>query len=185
MILKPIFALAQIALLAQATEPSFSDIGVDEIQESATATVEGCNYFPSFKSAKVSKLQVLAWYREKAKLSDLPGAGVCLDKDFVCFVDCALVWAEANTESGKRWFLVQMARNPMHSEHRVQQMWHVYMVLDGDDGICHFAAPPKFRDIQKSISNFRFKSKPGWVRYASHINEVLWREHIGGPTPAL
>jgi hypothetical protein len=171
MFCQPFLIVAQIASPASDVKPDFPDIGMSEICQSATSEIEGGNYYPSLKNAKVSKLHVLAWYREK---DDRP-----------LYLDCALVWAEVNTSIGKKWAIVQMARNPMKKEHLNNQHWHSYMVFDGDDGFSFFDAPPRNRDLQKVVYNFKFKPTKGWVRYASHVDQAIWKTLIGDPALAL
>jgi hypothetical protein len=119
-----------------------------------------------YKNIKVDKFKILAWYRDK---DDRP-----------VYLDCALCWAKLSTETGPKWIVVHMARNPTKDEPQSQQKWRSYYVFDAKNSwFIFYDSPPKNIDIYKSFKFFKFTPDNDWIRYDSYIDKVAWKESIG------
>jgi hypothetical protein len=143
-------------------------LNLGELRNNCIAEIER-GLFTDLKGIKVLEFKVLAWYRIRDARP--------------WYVDNALCWCKASTDSGARWVLVHMARNPepTGSQWRnADPAWHSYFVFDVPNGwFLYFDHPPRNKDVYGRMEWFKFKVEKEWEMYDSRIVRDGWEAALG------
>jgi hypothetical protein len=119
-------------------------------------------------SRKVRDLRLLAWHG----MSD----------DRPVHVEQALFWADlSNQDSGKRWSLVQIGRNPDRGD--VFASWGLYIVMDTPwQPVKSFDHPPNNIDVYSFLQFWSFAPDKPWRLLTCGVREQTWK-YVTGELP--
>ena len=163
MIRIPSLVATCLAMAQMSYSQEIKEMKYEELAKACEAEISASH---EFKNIKISDFKILAWYRDK---DDRP-----------IFIDEALCWAKVTTNSGPKWVIAQMWRNPRTLPSARSNTWVSNRgVHNSEPQIIFFDSPPSNAMVYRACNSFHFVPNSGYTRYDSKLDHSAWIAAIG------